>query len=213
MVAGYRWQPDQSAETLRRWREVSGANNPQPWNDKAHGSQYPFVASYNPVAKAFRTAALRRNGSHDYVLIVDDIKKDASSHQYDWLMQTPDDLVVKSNSGGAIVLGSSDPKDNRRLLVQMIGGNSGGNWVFEAYEVKRSPETGDTSSFGTGHRLRYTVRAVEPGFRVLLYPYREGEALPQVSANGPLEVRWPDQNDVYDLTTLPTGRTELRMRP
>jgi hypothetical protein len=213
VVAGYRWQPEKLPETLRRFQEVSGANNPQPWNDKVHGTQYPFVASYNPVEKAFRTAALRRNGSHDYVLIVDDIKKDASSHQYDWLMQTPDDLVVKSNSGGAVVLGSSNPKDNRRLLVQMIGVNGGGNWIFEPYEIKRSPESGDTSSFGTGHRLRYNVRTVEPGFRILLYPYREGEALPQVSTNGPLEVHWPDQSDVYDLTALPTGRTELRMRP
>jgi hypothetical protein len=212
-LSGFRWQPEKRAETIRRWDEVSGANNPQPWNDKVHGNQYPYVATYNPVEKAFRTAALRRNGSHDYVLIVDDIKKDAGSHQYDWLMQTPDDLMIKSNNGGAVVLGSSDPKDNRRLLVQMIGANGGGSWVFEAYEVKRSPETLDTSSFGTGHRLRYTVRAVEPGFRVLLYPYREGEALPQISANGPLEVRWPDQRDVYDLSALPTGRTELRMRP
>ncbi len=119
-------------------------------------------------------------------MIIDDIKKDESVHQYDWLIQVPDDLVVKTNREGNIILGSADPRDNRRLLVQMITANGAGNWVLENYEVKRSPETGDTTSSGMGHRLKYSLRAVEPGFRVLLFPFRDGDALPAVSGKGPL---------------------------
>ena len=211
-IAAFHWEPDTRADVIRRFDELATiTNKTEPWNDKG-AMQYPFRAVYDPVQKAFRTAALRRNGSHDYVLIVDDIQKDGSSHQYDWLMQVADDLEVKSKNGNSIVLGSADSKDNRRLLVQMIGVSGGGSWIFENYEVKRTPETGDTSSFGMGNRLRYSVRTVAPEFKVLLYPFREGEALSQVSVNGTLELRWADQKDDYALTMLPTGRTEVRMR-
>jgi hypothetical protein len=148
---------------------------------------------------------------HDYVLIIDDIQKDGDSHQYDWLMQAADDLQVKSHNGNSIVLGSADAKDNRRLLVQMIGGE-GGSWIFENYDIQRTPESDDTRYMGKGNRLRYSVRAVDPEFKVLLYPYREGEALPQASASRALEVRWANQKDEYELTRLPTGRTEVWMR-
>ena len=209
-LAAFHFEPDTTAEAQRRFDEFV-TNKAQPWNDKA-ALDYPYRAVYNPVQKAFRTAALRRNGAHDYALIVDDIQKDTSSHQYDWLMQVADDLEVKSKNENSIVLGSADPKDNRRLLVKMVGVSGGGSWTFENYEVTRTPESGANSVLGKGNRLRYSVRAVAPGFKVLLYPYREGEALPEVSTNGPLEVRWADQKDDYVLTALPTGRTEVRMR-
>jgi hypothetical protein len=210
-LAGFHWEPDPHPEVIKKFSEIATVNKQEPWNDANASYQFTYRASYNPVEKAFRTAALRRNAPHSYVLIIDDIKKDANSHQYDWLMQVPDDLVVKGNRDGGVILGSADPKDNRRLLVQMIRANGTGDWVLENYEVKRSPETGDTSSFGMGHRIRYSVRVVEPGFQVLLLPFRDGDALPAISKGARLEVRWPNQTDTYDLTTLPTGRTEIHL--
>ena len=211
-LAGFHWAPDLSPETVRRFAEIAKVDKAHPWVDKASASSYVYRASYNPVQKAFRTAAVRRSTAHSYALIVDDIRKDNAIHQYDWLMQLADDLVVKSTNGGSVVLGSLDANDKRRLLVQMIAVNGGGSWTLEKYEVKRTPETSDTTDFGPGFRLKYTVRTVEPGFKVLLYPFLEGEPLPQVSANsGEMEVRWPDQQDRYSLTSLPTGRTEIRM--
>lgn len=211
-VNQFHWEPDTRPEVIRRFSEIATTNKQEPWKDKNQGWQFTYRASYNPVEKAFRTAAFRRDSRHSYVLIIDDIKKDAGVHQYDWLMQVPDDLVVKSNRNGSIILGSADPKDNRQLLVQMITANAAGNWILENYQVKRSPETGDTSLLGTGNRLRYTVRAVDPGFKVLLFAFREGEALPAVSGSEPLQVNWPNQTDRYDLTTISTGRTVIRLR-
>jgi hypothetical protein len=212
-LAGFHWEPDTRADNVKKYAELATVDKVQPWKDKAIGSRYVFRASYNPVEKAFRTAALRRGAIHSYVLLIDDIKKDGSTHQYDWLMQVPDDLVIKSSPDHGVILGSPDPKDNRRMLVQMIGARSEGNWVLENYEVKRSAETGDTSSFGTGKRLRYSTKTIEPGFKVLMYPYREGAALPNVSANPVLNLHWPDQNDRYQLSPLPSGRTGIHMIP
>jgi hypothetical protein len=46
------------------------------------------VRPYNPVERALRTTALVR-GSHPYVMVVDDIKKDATPHEYAWQMISP----------------------------------------------------------------------------------------------------------------------------
>ncbi len=43
---------------------------------------------YNPVSKAYRSGTLVR-GKHPYVLIADDIQKDAQTHEYAWQMLTP----------------------------------------------------------------------------------------------------------------------------
>jgi hypothetical protein len=211
-VKSFQWEPDMRDANVRRYSELASADKQHPWNDKAAASQYVYRASYNPVQKAFRTVALRRSAPHAYVLILDDIKKDNNSHQYDWLMQVPDDLTIKSTRDQGVILGTADPKDNRRLLVQMISVQGSGKWALEDYEVKRTPETGDTTSFGNGKRLKFTTQTVDPAFKVLLYPYREGSLTPQVSSSGPLEVNWPDQKDKYELNSLPTGRTEIHFR-
>ncbi len=139
-------------------------------------------------------------------MIIDDIKKDDQSHTYDWLMQVPDDLEVKSNQDGKIVLGSADPKDNRRLLVQMVSVNGQGQWQLETYEVQRSPITADNTDFGKGKRLKYEFVGTEPEFKVLLYPFRDGDALPDAGlAADTLHVNWPDQKDRYTLSTSLQG--------
>lgn len=210
--AAFHWKPDTDPQIVRLFAELASVNKAQPWLDNTTKTFYLFQAPYNPVQKAFRTVALRRDAPHPYVLIVDDIRKDNASHQYDWLMPLADDLVLKSTNGGSVILGSSDAKDKRRLLVQMVSVQGGGSWTLEKYQVKRTPESLSTESLGTGLRLRYTVHTVEPNFKVLLYPYLDGSPLPQAIVRGKsLTVRWPDQQDSYSLTPLPTGRTAISL--
>ena len=97
------------------------------------------------------------------------------------------------------------------MIVQMISVKGEGKWVLEDYAIKRSPETGDNSSFGTGKRLRYSTQTIEPAFEVLMYPYREGEPLPKISTIRVIDLRWPDQHDKYELSLLPSGRTAIHM--
>ena len=62
---------------------------------------------WNPVERAFRTAALVR-GKYPYVLIVDDLKKDDSTHLYEWAMQMPEDVEVIKSGGTWMVLGAKN---------------------------------------------------------------------------------------------------------
>jgi hypothetical protein len=57
--------------------------------------------------------------------------------------------------------------------------------------------------------------AVAPDYRVLLYPYREGDPLPKTTwdkAHGELTVVLGDQQDTVRFRSLPDGRTGLRIR-
>jgi hypothetical protein len=92
------------------------------------------------VKYAYRTAGLVR-GKHPYVLVVDDIRKDDQTHEYEWLMQVPDDLELdavmtsgmeagrvalnyrgpKPNYVADLILGSHETEqDNRQLLVRVL---------------------------------------------------------------------------------------------
>lgn len=210
-LSGFTWEPDLRPENLKKYGEVAQVDKLHPWLDKASGPSYVYRASYNPVEKAFRTVVLRRGSGHHYLLVIDDIQKDQSTHLYDWLMQVPNDLVIKDKRDRSVVLGSADPSDKRRLLVQMVSVAGEGQWVLEDYDIKRSPETGDTSSFGKGKRLKYSVRSIDPAFKVLLYPYLDGTMAPTVSLTTSLDLSWPDKKDSYELTTLPSGRTSLHL--
>lgn len=206
------WEPDTSDHIVKKYSEIAAVDKEHPWKDNATGYQYIFRASYNPVEKAFRTAALRRDEPHSYVLIIDDIKKDKNIHRYEWLMQIADDLEIISKNDNGIVLGNIASKDTRQLFIKMIGARGPGEWELEKYDIKRSPETGDTSSFGTGKRLRYIVQAIEPEFKVFIYPHLAGEPLPAFFlSSDSLLVRWPDKEDSYELKQLTSGRTSLRM--
>lgn len=67
------------------------ATNPLIWNEDT----WPMRLPNYQVEHAFRTAGLVK-GKHDYVLIVDDIKKDNQERLYEWLMPMPLDVEVVS---------------------------------------------------------------------------------------------------------------------
>ena len=104
-------------DPLRKVAEYFSGNlktNPLIWNEDTWVMRIP---NYE-VAHAFRTAGLVK-GKHNYMLIVDDLKKDDQERLYEWLMPMPLDvelvsikqLVDVTQSSGALDIGFNSFKN------------------------------------------------------------------------------------------------------
>ena len=158
-------------------------------------------------------------GKSPWLLVADDIQKDDKERLYEWLMQTGPDTETVSISGNDIVLGDATlPRDSngtikpkkgdRLLLVRILDMNmpaaaadyQGKPSVrLETFERKDTlePEQKDKAlsgarSFGLDKRLVVASRSAAPDFKILLFPYREGEALPVTA--------WNDDHSVLTVT-------------
>ncbi len=60
-------------------------------------------------------------------------------------------------------------------------------------------------------RLAVPVRAVSPDFKVLLFPYHQGDVLPITTSSGTnaVNVAWPDQVDQIGFSPSTTGKTDV----
>ncbi len=178
------------------------------------------------VKKAFRTAVLVR-GTHPYALIVDDLQKDDQPHAYDWGMILADDLALGSaqRTGDAahpqadIILderpkppakGQPAPAADRHLLVR----------VLEAAQLDAAaPATVDLMSVPNPPqkdmqitKLHIPSQAVSADFKLLLLPYRQGQALPETTwsvDHRTVTVAWQDQVDQITFAPGKDGRTRV----
>jgi hypothetical protein len=191
---------------------------PAPGKDPGgHG----FWLPYNPVQYAFRTCGLVR-GKHPYVIVSDDIRKDGEPHDYAWLLQVPGDVALE-----AITV----PKDpaveefdiiltdgtDRRLLVRVL---QAGARPADLAVCRRGVQF---ETFVREHRRQVTpyrrlvlpTRGVTGTFRVLLFPFRAGQRLPQTAWNAErtgLQVAWGDQQDTIAFAPRPDGRASLTLQ-
>jgi hypothetical protein len=160
--------------------------------------------TYNPVQVAYRTALLRR-GAHPYVVIADDIQKDDQPHKYEFLMRLPVDLAGQYQvKGNDIVL--SDPGSMKRMLIRFV--NPAQISVEERTLSLRS------DMVKTRPILSVSTNAVRPDFRVLFFPYMEGDTLPTTSWDetpGNLNVAIGDQRDVCHYATDANGKPSLEL--
>ena len=201
--------------------------------ESGHGRQTIFEhygpilrSEWNPVEKAFRTAALVR-GKSSYVMILDDIRKDDAIRYYEWSMLMPNETEIIKAGGTWVVLGSKnlpptkgkkDEKpmpDNRRLLVQVVDVD-----VLnpkDALAISLQSALLDNDAFKgsrTRQRLVIPARSAEPRFKILLYPHLEGEPLPDILWNDEhtsVEVIFPNQTDRFNFATAEAGRTALTL--
>ncbi len=152
------------------------------WNGDGLGENFTKTR-FNPVLSAYRTAGLVR-GDSPYTLIVDDYRKDNSVHNYKWLMQVPDDVVVESTVvdpnpaafRNDVIL--AETGGNRRLLVRVIAADGLVNPSAPAAIENYLDPRYETS---TWKRLVIEANAVAPGFKVMLFPFTVGETLPTTS--------------------------------
>ena len=64
------------------------------------------------------------------------------------------------------------------------------------------------------NKLHITSRSVSPEFKVLLFPFRDGQALPSTTWSDDhtvLTVSWPDQTDTIRFSSAKDGRTHLKI--
>ena len=166
------WEPETSTAEALGWPEdyltpeVEGA---------IHGSETGYAGQnnlhrrpYNVVENALRSAFLVR-APLPYALICDDIRKDNDMHLYEWVMQLPNDLIEVIQSDQQIIL--KEAEGDRHLLVRFLQ-QEACDIRIEHYEVHKDKRSGKVTQ---GQRLIASVNAVEPGFCVLLLPFREGQ--------------------------------------
>jgi hypothetical protein len=197
-------------ETLNDFRKTPSTEtfystsiyNWQSWNPSASpaGTYYDrFIKRpYNTMEKVYRTVSMIR-GKHNGLLVIDDIKKDANSHKYQWVIQLPSDVTLDSktdNGDGTYDAILKEASGNRRLMLRMLNQND--------YQKGTAPTVkADTVAYISGDKKAYSVyrlvctsNCVAPDFKVLLFPYLLGEAKPTTMWNADkskLNVVWSDQ--------------------
>jgi len=197
--AGQTLEKDSRPSVVEYWRGFE-AHDPRMWDEDT----WPVRLPHNPVQRAFRTVVFVRK-PHAYLLVVDDIQKDLQERLYEWLMQAGMNTAVARMAGNDIILcDTTVPQDDRgapqlrrgdrELLVRVLdcgvpatahAFQSKPSFRLETFERKDTlvPEAPSTAlsgarSFGLDKRLVIASRAVSPDFKILLWPFREGETLP-----------------------------------
>jgi len=228
-----RWERDPSP-SVRAYNEGWLAGDPRMW-----GAEDAWVlrTAYNPVRKAYRSIAVAR-GAAPFVLVVDDIRKDDAERLYEWRMILPIEVDVLTWRGADLVLAanpparrgdgnyksSAEPKaaaQSPQLLVRTLAvarpqsvPESEPTAAVETIEFRKTDDVHQFAgrSFGLGRRLTLPSRSVEPGYRVLLFPHRAGEALPETTWESPdvLAVTARGTTTRVRFISDPDGSTRLR---
>jgi hypothetical protein len=124
----------------------------------------------NPVQRADRVAVVVKGGAGPYVLVGDDIQKDAAPHDYEWLLHTDlaNDVVVSSNP------------------VRITGSASTLDVYFAAPQPPALQLTAAPFAHGgeDPESMRISARAntVAPEFFIALLPRQNGEPLPNLAS-------------------------------
>jgi hypothetical protein len=172
----------------------------------------PYMRQVNsPVLRCFRTAGIVR-GPRPYVLVVDDVQRDAMPERYDWNLTLSADVVeLKESKGlggadGDIILAGKESLQTDgalkpgepALLIRLL-----------ACEGKPALEIGQ---HGRTNLLSLHTVAVSPGFKVMLHAFRAGDPLPKTAwdaSRKSVSVAFPEQTDVISFTPSASGKTDL----
>ncbi|MDD9952580.1 MAG: hypothetical protein OXT67_13550 [Zetaproteobacteria bacterium] len=188
----YHRKPNVSGDTYVdspfTWSEFTfNKQDMEPWffSEKVGAGNTGKLGVYNPVEKAFRTVTLIR-GAHPYVLVVDDIQKDAQPHEYEWVANVANDFhavgyptveMIESSETTAVIRYVHDTKpDDPRLLFKVLQGEG----EASAIELRERTNLGQNKKYKRKWVSITRKNVVEPKFKMLLFPHRGGEAQPEV---------------------------------
>ncbi|MCA9433660.1 MAG: heparinase II/III family protein, partial [Candidatus Omnitrophica bacterium] len=156
------------------------------------------------VKKALRHAFFVRpkDGLPAYTVILDDIRKDDSPHQYTWLLHTDSEMAVEVGEATAEVTPTSatgEIQESPRLLV---------------YLHAVSDPTLEVDQYLDHPRLKGSTEGVNPRFAALLLPLPAENEYPEVDfqeRDGALhiDVRWKERKD--SIVWPETGETNPKV--
>jgi hypothetical protein len=193
---------------------------------------WPVRLPFNPVERAFRTLAFVRT-DRPYLMLVDDIQKDAAEHLYEWSMITGPNTDVAGIAGNDITLcDATAPRDadgvvkpkagDRELLVRILDLSDPAkpqdfttkpSIRLESFE-RKDTFAPDGRTFGLDRRLVIPSRSVAPNYKILLFPIRAGEPLPVTTWNADktqLSLVWQKQKDTFFFAKGEDGRTRVTL--
>jgi len=203
------------------------------------GAVRPFLRQVNyPVIKAFRTAGIVR-ATKPYAIVVDDIAKDNQVHHYDWILTLEHDIQIVSTTKlndheMDIILTGNDPEQNNgwdkdslpakysgkvpakqpMLLVKVLNMNN--TVATNTVNIEEWRSNNPKSLESNVRKLVIPTDAVSPDYKVLLYPYRNGDELPKTSWNSShtkLSLKWSNgEKQEVDFSTNPDGRTHIAIK-
>lgn len=183
------------------------------WNGDGDDENYT-KEQYNKMQSAFRTVGVVR-GTRPYALILDDYQKDNAVHNYKWYMQMPDDLSVSStvvdlnpsNYRNDVIL--QEASGNRRLLVRVLQADGLVNPATPATIDSFLDPRYETS---TWKRLLIQSNSIAPNFKVLLFPFTNGQALPTTTISaGSITNTVDGRVDTLNYSTGSDGRTRYTL--
>ena len=217
------------------WADGYAHTDYGPWSGETR-----LVESYrnaNPVEQAYRTVFLAR-GEHPYVLVIDDARKDGGKHLFEWNITLPENVELMDAKTPAVAFQSPEPQPGREddllitrpdatrdaktgkpivakgdplFLVRSLWRNSPyGFPVPKLSHFNGSPE----KPFNNFSQLSIPALSESPEFRVLLYPHRQGDPVPETAWNddrSELTVKIKGRTDLYRFGKTDGGRTVFSM--
>ncbi len=163
----------------------------------------------NPVQRAYRTAVMLK-GKHPAVVIVDDYQKDDQPHDYVWMANVPfkESMVVVSQDAGSLVLRHKDDSEGPFLLVKVL--NAAG--LDRGIRLNRAPYKVGKEVIPSERIEIPCSNVVAPDYRVLLYPFAEGDPLPEVNVQAErITIAIGKQEHCLDLERV-DGRSKVTLR-
>jgi hypothetical protein len=217
------------------WADGYAHTDYGPWSGETR-----LIESYrsaNPVEQAYRSIFLAR-GEHPYVLVIDDARKDEGKHLFEWNITLPENVELLDAKTPAVAFQNPEPQAGREddllitrpntphdpktgkpivakgdplFLVRSLWRNSPyGFPVPKLSHFNGSPE----KPFNNFSHLSIPAFSESPEFRVLLYPHRLGDPVPETFWNEDhteLTVKIKGQTDLYRFGKTDGGRTVFSM--
>lgn len=207
---------------IRWFNEGKSGTDFSLWDGQNPWPQY-FQRVLPSIEKAWRTVELVR-GENPYLLIVDDVQMDDQLQEYRWNFNLQREMaLVRQEDDNTFIIGRGDIPWERAGFGPGGYANQGLNW-------KRTPKKGEpllmvkvlnvnsTTELpkpafeysATWPRIVVPARTTSPDYRVLIYPFREGDPQPVTTWSedrSRLTIRVGEQEDQFDFQEGDGGRS------